>query len=478
VRRLVTEELCTVVYNFRNKHRYVVAPSRAALEALDDGDDRKALLSFDEFSNVVLMDGENDADHKRSTWWGEINVRCDQGLDLYERLKDVRGVWLVVDLHQEMWMDERPRCRVALFSSMRSDKFKGLLGGGGGEVVSLFMPPWDLDEAVQCAAGLSEELGLSQDDVERRFAMFGGSARSLFRTERASWTDVDFALRKVGVSTLADALNPQGTDPTLSSVLVHATVSDDYKQIVGKRFASEAIRDRLFERLASSTAFTEGVWLGATEGMDIVGSRAFYFEQLWHYWAQHGAGRSATVKFLGGGCNGKGMATVSGGKNDFKTVLSMEPMQNTVRIINVDDLKTLSVGQYVKPSKTNFPAVDAFATHVGPLWAAPSSSSSSSSAATPAAKQRITVVLWQMTISKDNKHSAKAEVLASILAKCKRLLQQPFDVVFLYAVEDISGFKFQPYVKQKGDSYEKMPSEMIKGLKDIKQYAIKFQVQP
>jgi len=97
-----------------------------------------------------------------------------------------------------------------------------------------------------------------------------------------------------------------------------------------------------------------------------------------------------------------------------------------------------------------------------------------SSAATTAANQRITVVLWQMTISKDNKHSAKAEVLASILAKCKGLLQQPFDVVFLYEVEDISGFKFQPYVKQKGVSYEKMPSEMIKGLKDIKQYAIKF----
>ena len=49
VRRLVTEELCTVVYNFHNESRIIVGPSRNTLEALDDDDPRKAILSLEEF---------------------------------------------------------------------------------------------------------------------------------------------------------------------------------------------------------------------------------------------------------------------------------------------------------------------------------------------------------------------------------------------------------------------------------------------
>jgi hypothetical protein len=379
-----------------------------------------------------------------------------------------------VDLHQEKWMDERPKCNVALFSSMRRDKFKGLLGGGGGEVATLFMPTWEQDEAVQCAHDLKDELKLTQSDVERRFEIFGGSARSLFRSEEASSTDLGFSLRKVGVANLADALDPQGTDPTLSSVLVHVVVSADYKRIVGKRFASEAIRDRLFEKLASSTAFTEGVWLGATSGMDIAGSRAFYFEQLWHYWAQNPSGKRVRLKLLGQGCTKTGgpRKEASAGTVTDCT-LCFTQVHPTARIPakNVDSLSSLAVDQYAKPTVPNFPAVDGFGVYSGKLWKSTSASASLSSSSSA-----VSLVLWQMTIASDNKHSAKGAQLDTIITKCLELCRRKtFDrVVLLYAVEDIEGFQFQPYKNDEKKEYKNVPEKTRKTLDHIEQYAVAF----
>lgn len=474
VRRLVGEELRTVVYNFRNAHRYIVAPSRADLEALPDDDERKALLGFDEFNDVEPMNGETDADVQHSTWWGEIDMGTSTGTHLYEKLKDVKSVWLIVDLHKEQWMDERPWCKVVLFSSMREDKFKGLVGGGGGDVPTLYMPPWEQDEAVRCVDNLVDDLHLTRSAVEHRFAMFGGSARFLFRPEDVSANAVEVALREVNVRTLADALNPQGTNPTLSSVLVHAVVSADYKRIVGKRFASEAIRDQLFKKLASSTAFTEGVWLAATSGMDIVGSRAFYFEQLWHYWAQNPSGKRVRLKLLGQGC------TKTGGprkKASAGTVtdctLCFTQVHPTARIPakNVDSLTSLAVNQYAKPTVPNFPAVDGFGVYSGNLWKTTSASASLSSSSSA-----VSLVLWQMTIASDNKHSAKGAQLDTIITKCLELCgRKTFDrVVLLYAVEDIEGFLFQPYRNAEKKEYKDVPEKTRMTLDHIEQYAVAF----
>ena len=68
-------------------------------------------------------------------------------------------------------------------------------------------------------------------------------------------------------------------------------------------------------------------------------------------------------------------------------------------------------------------------------------------------KHNITLVLWQMTITKDNRHSAQAPKLVSIIEKCAKFLPNEFNVVFLYAVEDVSGFEFQPYVTKERVAY-------------------------
>lgn len=274
IRRLVTEKLCTVVYNFHNTTRVVVGPRRRDLELLEDGDPRKAVLELKEFNNLELLAGETTADD--STWWGEINMGTLGGQELYHKLKYLnKSVWLIVDLHTGEWQDEHPFCSVALFSSLRTDKFKDLARGGGGDVPLLYMPPWTLEEAQRCAYALKNEIQLkNEEDVKQRFDIFGGSARFLFASDlNVALQSLDVALGEANVQTLTDALNPQGTRPSLSSILVHVHPSDDFFQIEEKRFASEEIRDRLLEKLVSHTAFTEEIWIKSTDDIGNAGGQ-------------------------------------------------------------------------------------------------------------------------------------------------------------------------------------------------------------
>jgi hypothetical protein len=118
VYRLVKEELCTVLYNFRNSKRYVLAPPRSVLARLPQDDPRRAILGFDEFKEAGLLPGESEEDRKASYWWGELNMRVEVGERLYERLKTIKGLWLIVDLHEEKYTDGHPECRVALFLAL------------------------------------------------------------------------------------------------------------------------------------------------------------------------------------------------------------------------------------------------------------------------------------------------------------------------------------------------------------------------
>ena len=177
--RLVKEELCTVVYNFRNEKRYVLAPPRVELESLPNDDPRRAILNFEEFDGAGLLVGESDEEREKSSWWGEIDMDTKVGKELYARLKNLAGVWLIVDLHEEKYADGRHNCNIALFSSLKTDKFKGFAGGGSGSVPQLYMPVWTLDEAERCVEALPQ-LTMSKEEVASRFNTFGGSARMLF----------------------------------------------------------------------------------------------------------------------------------------------------------------------------------------------------------------------------------------------------------------------------------------------------------
>jgi len=453
-----------VVYNFHNETRLVVGPSREILEALEDGDPRKAVLELKEFEDVELLVGESSVDN--STWWGEINMDTVRGKELYRRLKYLnKSVWLIVDLHTQDWVDERPDCTVALFSSLRTDKFKTFARGGGGNVPLLFMPPWTLDEAQGCAYGLKNEIQLkNEEDVKQRFDMFGGSARFLFASDlKVAIQTLDVALGEVKVDSLMDALNPQGKDPTLSSILVHMYPSDDFTRTKEKRFASEEIRDRLLEKLVSHTAFTEELWIRATDDIKISGAASYRFEQLWHYWAQCGS-RQVTIKYLGKGCNKQGQRSDKKKGKPFVSNLLLKNERTTLRIGKLEDLVNFDQGQYVKPSRINFPAVDSFAFYGGALW----------DAGVSMFQHEVTLVLWQMTITKNNKHSARAPTLANIIEKCAEFLPEKFNIVFFYAVKDVAIFDFQPYVTKDRKTYKQMEGKYQKLLDGIHQYAIEF----
>ncbi len=68
---------------------------------------------------------------------------------------------------------------MALFSSLRVEKFKGLAGGENGTLPLLYMSMWPLDEAERCVAVLPQ-LCMADIEVSECFKVFGGSARMHF----------------------------------------------------------------------------------------------------------------------------------------------------------------------------------------------------------------------------------------------------------------------------------------------------------
>ena len=157
----------------------MIAPSRKVLSALPEGDPRKAILHIDEFRGAELMEGESEADLDDSCWWGELKLGSPGGTDLYETLKGLPAVWLLVDLHSETYTDGHPRCHVVIFTSFRPDKVKGFADGASGAVMRLYMPPWTVEETVACINSWSG-FAISEAEVRQRFAKYGGSARMMF----------------------------------------------------------------------------------------------------------------------------------------------------------------------------------------------------------------------------------------------------------------------------------------------------------
>jgi hypothetical protein len=86
------------------------------------------------------------------------------------------------------------------------------------------------------------ELGMPKEAVEKRFEVFGGSARMLLNDGNDSCT-IEVQLLLVNPGVLASVLDPNGTNPSLTSYLVHAEVDDEFR-LAGRRFASVDIMQR------------------------------------------------------------------------------------------------------------------------------------------------------------------------------------------------------------------------------------------
>ncbi len=166
---------------------------------------------FDGFKEAGLLPGESEEDRKASYWWSGLNIRVEVGQRLYELLKTIKGLWLIVDLHEDKYTDGHPECRVALFSSLRADKFKGFAGGGGGSVPLLHMPVRTLNEASRCVSALPQ-LGMTKREVAERFTAFGGCA--CFSTPGNTRATIEDQLRRDNTSNLSSVLDPSGTART------------------------------------------------------------------------------------------------------------------------------------------------------------------------------------------------------------------------------------------------------------------------
>jgi hypothetical protein len=85
---------------------------------------------------------------------------------------------------------------VALFSSLRADKFKSVAGGGGGSVPKLYMPVWSLDESVRCVIAL-HQLGMTNETVGKRFEVVKGSVSTTATTSGRSRSTVLFMVARL-----------------------------------------------------------------------------------------------------------------------------------------------------------------------------------------------------------------------------------------------------------------------------------------
>jgi hypothetical protein len=387
-------------------------------------------------------------------------MRSQGGEELYARLKNLAGVWLIVDLHEEKYADGRHNCNIALFSSLKTDKFKGFAGGGSGSVPLLYMPVWTLDEAERCVDALPQ-LSMTKEEVAGRFEAFGGSARMLFNKGNSEDTINDQLLR-VNAGNLESVLDPSGTDPTLTSYLVHAESDCDFR-LTGRRFASVEIAQRLLGRLVQSQNFSTSVWLKATQGArELTGARAVYAEQLWHHYVQAEGQRPVALKVLGTGL------TENKGESIAQVTLHAEFARTKVfSSMDMEDLDGLSVGDYALPMISNFPAVDAFGVVQGTLWG-----DSTSSAPNDA---HVTLIMFQMTISL--RHPPIGNRIALVIDKVRSLLpagKKLTRVVLAFVVEDCAGFGFQQYVQTNKAQYKKWPKELRTTLANVEQVALQF----
>ena len=475
VRRLVMEKKCTVVYNFRNERRFVIAPSRKVLSALSEGDPRMAILGIDEFRGAELMEGESEADLDDSCWWGELKLGSPGGTDLHETLKGLPAVWLLVDLHSETYTDGHPRCHVVIFTSFRPDKVKGFADGASGAVMRLYMPPWTVEETVACINSWSG-FAISEAEVRQRFAKYGGSARMMFMDPSDAASSMASAYYEAEKAGIVHVFTADGQTPTISSKFVHAFPTADFRAIDHVDFVSDEVRDDVVAFFLEKTRVTEQLWLEATDGLKI--DRTARFELLWHAWAQNPAKKPAVrLKFLGGGFETAASTKkaagprVAGSAVVFAAQLLYEQAHRTVRLQS-NDIKTMeafSVGQYLKPRTSNFAGIDGLGVYEGPLW-----TSYAAEARDP--PRGVTLVLWQMTIVASLRHPVKGQVIVDLITHIEALLAKHGKVitgiVLLFAVESIAAFPFQAYRTADNEGYKKVPKDVHAVLDKIEQYAV------
>lgn len=245
IRRLVLEEKRTVVLNFRNRERYVIAPSRVELEKLDASDPRRDILKYEDHFDRDGFEGETDSDVRNSCWWGEFTPEGMRTGGLYAELTNMKHVWLVVKYDFEPYVKEDVRCFVAVFDALRSAGFPSSTGQGS--VPTLYVPVWEREEISRFVQARPDFF--DKEEIEERFALYGGSARMLFNSGN-TWHAVTNALTFMPMSDLSKPAPP--------GVLVHTLVSDDFRRVTGRTFASIPIGQAVINKKQGGFFYRNG----------------------------------------------------------------------------------------------------------------------------------------------------------------------------------------------------------------------------
>jgi hypothetical protein len=108
------------------------------------------------------------------------------------------------------WLATSRHCSAFELTSSRAS-----LAAATASVPKLYMPVWSLDESVRCVIALPQ-LGMTKETVEKRFEVFGGSARMLFN-DGNDIRKIEEQLLLVNPGVLASVLDPNGTNPSLQA---------------------------------------------------------------------------------------------------------------------------------------------------------------------------------------------------------------------------------------------------------------------
>jgi hypothetical protein len=421
-----------------------------------------------------MDDKETNAQRNASHYWGTV----DPGSDFWTKLLGKKETWLLVDLHRgDDYTDRRQACKIVLTSTLRGGDWPDLDSGGGTMSKKLYMAPLSLLEAKSLRAALS--LPLDEEEIARRFGLFGGSARFLFHAGGQSKVDEAF---RAGVKI---ALDPNSDNPVLTSALVHI-IADESFEYVGRKFASHAIAVRAVDALIDLKEVEEKEWMEATQGKNgkqMMGARSIFAERLWHR-AVNGDEKKIRLKML-----------LPKKRSETVVMNLTKSFSRTRRFSKADlsDLTNMTVGEYCLPDNDQFPDIDAIAVLEPAPWQAVSDEADEetdsseakdeekSSEAKEEAPSCIGIML-QMAVGGGHK-SAQGKTLVDIDKKMGDLVEgytsgeNVSPLCLIYVTEKADGWTYRPYVKKEegksgGTVYQK--GRMPKALNKIKQFAMSF----
>lgn len=477
-----------VALNYRNQKRVLFAPTVDELKKLGEDDERRFLLKLlqkhqeGKLAPLVLDDhGDQEGGIGYSSrFWGTVEK---DNLFWNEILRHPR-TWLVVDLRRDdKYEDGRQKCKIVVTSTLRAGDWPDLDDGGDLYSTKLFMNPLNLEEAKKILTAV--EPSITEEEVERRYKLFGGSARALVNCRTTAQEKVDLVFQ-TGTS-IGNLLDPNTDNPSRASMIVHIVANNEFQQ-VGRKFASQTIANRVVDSVICNKNLEMRVWMEATSGKateNIAGARGILAERLWHRAVKNE--HQIWVKELTP--VGKSNAAV-----ELKQLTVTFGRTRRFTKSDLSDLLEMSVGDYCLPDNSQFPSVDSFAVLAENPWTSAEETSESEnrksttcSGAAPSsetlgevasAKSGPVGVMFQMAIGR--KHSlAQQKTLRDIDQKMGDLVQDftkgqsPLYLIYVTETADSFISNRLNYNKGEGKAYadaKNLPTDLAR----IKQFAMSF----